>query len=194
MRIAAGASRHRGVPPSTLRAAGRCAWSVDGRGASCWHQPVLRFEFFILLVAVSCLYAAIRGGAPERITALLLLTAFILSLLLRSPHGSYTHVEVGIFLVDVGLFAALYLLSILSTRFWPIWMSGMQGVEVLAHCAILAPPVTPFAYAVMIDFWGYPMSVLLIVATRRHRLRLGRRGTDDPWVFSSARSGRPIPN
>jgi hypothetical protein len=155
---------------------------------------VLRFEFFILLVAVSSLYAVIRGGAPERLTALLLLTAFILSLLVRSRHGSYTHVEVGVFLVDVALFAALYLLSLLSTRFWPIWMSGMQGVGVLAHCAILAPPVTPFAYAAMTDFWGYPMSVLLMVATRRHRLRLARTGTDDPWVFSYARSGRPIPN
>jgi hypothetical protein len=187
MRIAPRARQHRGDPSSSLT-------SVDGRAAPCWH-PAVRFAFFLVLFAASLLYAVIRGGAPERITALLLLSAWLLTFEVSSPvQGRFTHVEIGIFLVDLGLFVALYALSLFTTRFWPIWMSGMQGVSVLVHCAILVPSVTGFAYATMEQFWSYPMSLLLIVATRRHRLRLTRTGTDDPWVSFFAPSGRAIPS
>lgn len=155
---------------------------------------MVRFLFFNLLFTASFGYAVVRGGAPERITAFLLLIARLLTIFVRSPApATFTHVEIGIFLVDLGLFAALYTLSLVTTRFWPIWMSGLQGVSVLAHCAILVPPVNGFAYAIMVEFWAYPMLALLIVATRRHRLRLTRTGSDEPWAFSSARLAPPIP-
>jgi len=140
-------------------------------------------------------YALIRGGAPERITALLLLTALVLSMLSVSPEATrYKHAEVTLFLVDLALFAALYLLSLFTTRFWPIWMSAMQGLTVLGHVSFLDQPGTGFGYAVLVQFWCWPMQVLLIAATYRHRQRMARTGIDRPWTFSPARGQPSIPN
>ena len=156
---------------------------------------LMRFMFFEILFAASFVYAVIRGGAPERITALLFVAAWFLTFAAESSaHIRYTHVEIGVFFVDLGLFAAVYVLSLFSTRFWPIWMSGLLGVEVLVHGTIFVSSVSSFAYAVMEQFWGYPTLVLLIVATRRHRLRLARTGSDRPWIFPAGRREPPSPD
>lgn len=127
-------------------------------------------------------YAGLRGGAPERITALLFAIAYFLSLAQHAAHmNEFDKVNIGLFLVDLGLFAALYLLSLFTTRFWPIWMCAMQGVDVLTHLLPLIEPGPGYGYAIMVQFWAYPMQALLIVATWRHRRRLERDGTDPPW-------------
>ena len=156
---------------------------------------VLRNMLFLLLFAASSIYALIRGGAPERITALFLLVALVLSMLGVSPAATrYKHAEVTLFLVDLSLFTALYLLSLFTTRFWPIWMSAMQGLTVLGHVGFLEQPGTGFGYAVLVQFWCWPMQVLLIAAVYRHRQRLARTGTDRPWTFSSVRRAPSVPN
>jgi len=128
-------------------------------------------------------YAGLRGGAPERITALLFAIAYFLSLAQHAAHmNEFDKVNIGLFLVDLGLFAALYLLSLFTTRFWPIWMCAMQGVDVLTHLLPLIEPGPGYGYAIMVQFWAYPMQALLIVATWRHRRRLERDGTDPAWV------------
>jgi hypothetical protein len=149
---------------------------------------------FLALFAASSIYALIRGGAPERITALLLSVALILSMLSVSPEATrYKHAEASLFLVDLALFAALYLLSLFTTRFWPIWMSAMQGLTVLGHVSFLDQPGTGFGYAVLVQFWCWPMQVLLIAAAYRHRQRMVRSGIDRPWASSSAHRPPSIP-
>jgi len=154
-----------------------------------WHVPL----FYALMVAAT-VYALGRGGSAERLVALLFLAALLGTAYVRSPAAIvFRHIEVGMFLVDLALFAALYLLSIFSTRFWPIWMSALQGVTVLSHAVKLAPPPTNFGYAVLEQFWSFPQLILLIVAVHRHRLRLARNGTDPSWTASFARSAPTTP-
>lgn len=140
-----------------------------------------RFLLFEGLLLVSTLYALLRGGGPERIAALMTFVAWLLSMALNS-HTSFVHFEGGVFLVDLALFAGLYLLSLFTTRYWPIWMSAMQGIAVLSHLIAVLSPMDAPGYAIMVQFWAYPMEILLIVATRRHRRRLKRYGADPAWA------------
>jgi hypothetical protein len=68
-------------------------------------------------------------------------------------------------------------------------MTSMQAIEVLCHVPILlAPDVNRPAYMSLQALWAYPMVLLLIVAVRRHRLRLRRIGKDASWRRFSGRS------
>ena len=60
----------------------------------------------------------------------------------------------------------------------------MQGIEVLAHVVILLSPWESVGYAIMIQFWAYPMQALLIIATWRHRRRLRLYGSDPAWLVA----------
>jgi asparagine N-glycosylation enzyme membrane subunit Stt3 len=151
-----------------------------------WHMVL----FNILMLAAST-YALGWGGAPERLFTLMTIVALYATIHIH--HDGFRKLDVGLFLVDLAFFAALYLLSLFSTRFWPIWMSGLQGLTVLSHAAILAPTPSGFGYAVLEQVWAWPMEILLIVATFRHRRRLAWSGTDRPWTLSFARSAPPNP-
>lgn len=152
-----------------------------------WH--VLLF-YALLMGGVG--YALGWGGSPERLFALMCVAGFAVTLWAGAPWPQrFRHVELGLLFVDFAMFCGLYVLSIFSTRFWPIWMTGMQGLIVLAHVMALMPQPSPFGYQVLEEFWAFPQLMLLMVATRRHRLRLARNGTDPSWTISFARSGPP---
>lgn len=143
--------------------------------------------YALLLTALG--YAVGWGGAPERIFALLCIFGTVGTIWVRTPWPyNFRHVELGLFLVDLAMFCVLYVMSIFSTRFWPIWMTAMQGLTVLAHVMALMPEPSPFGYQVLEEFWAYPQLMLLIVAVRRHRRRLASNGTDPPWTISFVRS------
>jgi len=151
-----------------------------------WHIVL----FNILMLAAS-LYALGWGGAPERL--FVLMSGIALYATIHVHHDHFLKLEVGLFLVDLAFFCALYALSLFSTRFWPIWMTGLQGLCVLSHAVILAPTPSGFGYAVLEQFWAWPMEMLLIAATFRHRRRLAWNGIDRPWTTSFARWARPSP-
>lgn len=149
--------------------------------------------FFWTAFLVCCLYALIRGGAPERIGAAIFIAAVILTgLAVSSMEGqAYRILEVGQLLVDGAMLVAFLVLALITTRFWPIWMSGLQAVQVAAHLAKLADPeLIYWAYGVGQAFWSYPMMALLGAATWRHQRRLKQFGADRPWRTFSSRSAR----
>lgn len=140
-----------------------------------------RLIVFLTLWLGSCLYALWRGGAPERIGALIFLLAAICSAALQSQSQHFQAVEAGVLLVDCLVLLGFASLSIASERFWPLWMSGMQAVQVLSHAAIaLNPHVLPWGYWKALTLWSYPMLGLLVVATWRHARRQGR-GLAPSW-------------
>jgi hypothetical protein len=142
-----------------------------------------RLILFLLVWLGCCAYALIRGGAPEKIGAAIFLAAALLSAVLEEPAGSrFDSVETGVLLVDLAVLAGFVTLSLTADRFWPIWMSGMQGVQVLSHFAIAVnATVIPWAYWNAQTLWSYPMLILLAAATAWHRFRLRTRGADPSW-------------
>jgi hypothetical protein len=146
------------------------------------HQIV-----FLGLWLGSSVYAGVRGGAPERLVAATLLCAGVLTnvlgVLLRPAGGDYASFEVGVALTDLAVFVAITLIAMTSTRFWPMLQAGMMGCDVFGHLAKpLGPDILPEAYYATVAIWGYPMLILLVVATWRHRVRLARYGVDYAWV------------
>lgn len=150
---------------------------------------------FLLLLIATTAYALTFGGTPERIGAALYAAACLFSLAVVSavPYR-FRSVELGIFIVDVLLFIAFVLLALRANRYWPIWVSGLLGLGVLGHLAMmLRPQVIAWAYAAILSIWSYPILLLVCVGTAAHRVRLKRNGADHSWTPSSGRSGRTVP-
>lgn len=151
----------------------------------------MAIPFFWIALVASCLYALIRGGAPERIGAVIFILAVLVTpLAASSMQGkAFRTPELGLLLIDAAMLIAFLALTLTSSRFWPIWMSGLQAVQVAGHLARLADPgLIYWAYGVAQGLWSYPMMALLAAATWRHRERLRRFGVDNAWRNSSRRS------
>ena len=148
-------------------------------------------EFVFAVILWLCEgYALVRGGAPERAgAALMLLSVYISGLVLSpavSPTSRFSHLEVGLFLVDLIAYAASLVLMLRAERFWTIWLSALFGVELLAH--VLAIPNSPslnLTYAILEQVWGYPLALLPAIGAWRHQQRLKTYGTDRSWSVSS---------
>ncbi|NIJ08040.1 hypothetical protein FHS31_001650 [Sphingomonas vulcanisoli] len=103
----------------------------------------------------------------------------------KTPHAHFFHeLEWRIFLIDLGLLLMLLGVALTSARFWPIIMAALQGLSVMAHLAkILDQAILPYVYFGLASLLSWPIVILLITATARHRLRLRRFGVDFSWVW-----------
>ena len=148
------------------------------------------YHVFYSLLAVSCLYALLRGGAPERWGAIIYAVSALLTTAAVSPwHSRYLSIELGVLVVDLAMLAVLVLLALRAERFWPLWVSAFQIIGTAAH-AIKAwdPALLRLGYAFAMSLWSYPMLLLLVAGTWCHRRRLKREGADPSWSSSCGRS------
>jgi hypothetical protein len=149
--------------------------------------------YFVGLLVICAIYALAAGGSPERIGA----AAYALSvaatyLVLWSESSEWRTVEFGVLIIDALVFAAFTFLALRADRFWPIWVSGLLGLGLLGHVARLAgPEIIPWAYAVVLTIWSYPILALMALGTFNHQRRLKRFGSDPSWSSSSGRSAPP---
>jgi len=146
---------------------------------------------FVGLLAACCLYAGWGGGAPERIGAAIFAVGSILShfaFLLSKRH--FNGVETGILIVDVATFFAFLALATRANRFWPIWVTGLLGIGIVAHLAMeSSPQILPYAYRFVLSAWSYPMLALIAIGTWQHRRRLKLFGEDPSWSSFSRPDG-----
>lgn len=141
--------------------------------------------FGIMLVSC-CGFAFLRGGAPERIAATLLLLSAIGSLAVASREATFSKTEWGIFAVDCALFAGLFALAMFSNRYWPLWLAAFQLVTIWSHLAFGTLAVQmPLAYAIASTIWSLPMLIILASGTQRHRRRKGSSTEDPPWYVNT---------
>jgi hypothetical protein len=140
-------------------------------------------------------YALLRGGAPERIGATIVLVGSLLTLAAVSSLAvSYASVETGVLLVDAATLVAFLILALRAERFWPIWLTALQLIGTTGHVIkLVEPDIIPRAYAFAAIFWSYLMLPLLALGTWRHQQRLARNGVDKSWSTFSGRSGPPPP-
>lgn len=148
---------------------------------------ISQYLFYAMLVG-ACGYAAVRGGAPERITAAAMICALAATVIIAQYHppskGAYSAIEPRVALTDLTLFLVIIAIALVSTRFWPILMASMMGCGLFGHLTKpLGPDILPRAYYIAVAVWSYPELLLLGIATWRHQLRLRRYGVDDPWIW-----------
>ena len=133
----------------------------------------MRMLVFAVCLLGCCAYALARGGRPEKIGALTLLAGSVLSAAAMSPAvGRFATVEIGVMLVDLAVLAVFVALALATDRYWPLWVSALQLIGVLAHAARLADPeMMRNGYAFLLAVWSYPMLLAIALGTRAHHRR-----------------------
>lgn len=150
-----------------------------------------RIEFFLALLSVVCIYAAVRGGPPERGAVMVFIIGFAMSVIAASPSEyRFMQPEIGILLVDLAMLVAFLMLALHAERYWTLWICSMQVIQVLTHIPMMIiPELLPQAYFVIAAFWAYPMMMVLAVGTYRHQRRLRHFGADRSWSSFSPLQG-----
>ena len=133
------------------------------------------FIFGPLLLAV-CIYAWLRGGSDERAVAATCLAGTLATMLVISPlRQRYAGVEEGLMLVDLGVLAGFITVALRSKRFWPLWVAGLQLTTSLGHILKgVDQDLLPKAYGAALQFWSYPILLILAIGTYRAQQRLRR--------------------
>jgi hypothetical protein len=157
---------------------------------------VLPAHFYFAILAACCVYATLRGAAPERFGAAIFVVASILSFaVVSSPSARFGSLEVGVFAVDATVLVSLLVLALRAERFWPLWAIALHLIETAGHAVkAIDPLVIPKAYAFVLAFWSYPMLALLVLGTWNHQKRLAKNGVDKSWSTSSGRWDRRPPD
>lgn len=147
--------------------------------------------FFLLFFAFVIAWATLRGGAPERVTAI----AFVLALAATasggfwSIPGEFRVIPVHLFVVDLVLLAALIVIAVRANRWWPIPVAGMQLVAVLVHAGrLFDPTMVPNGYAFLTTIWSWPMVAILGLGTWTARRRLATGSFVADWKPFSLQS------
>lgn len=138
---------------------------------------------FWLPLALACVYAIRRGGAPEKTAAGMLATAGLATIAVEHNLPTrFASVEIGVMIVDMALLAGLLVLMTEANRWWPILLTALQMMTVLGHLGKwLNPQIMQLAYAIMLFVPAYPGILVLAVGTYRHRRRLRQNGADASW-------------
>jgi len=133
---------------------------------------MLGASIFIPMLFAVCAYAWWRGGADERIIAITCLVGTAATLLVISPlRQRYAGVEEGLLLVDLAVLAGFIAVALRSNRFWPLWVAGLQLTTSIGHVLkAIDQDLLPRAYGAALQFWSYPILIILVLGTyRRHR-------------------------
>ena len=138
------------------------------------------FYAFVFTLFLGSIGAVMWGDRPEKIVAALLLGAFTMTILLRSPGAvRYANVETSVALVDIALFAALIIATIRYDRWWIPCASAFQLLAVISHIAKeLNPNLWRLGYHVMETWSSLPIAALLVVGVWSNHLRRRRRNAD----------------
>jgi len=126
--------------------------------------------FFCLLLLVTGL-AWWRGRTDERLAAVTCVVGTALTILASNPlTRRYTHFELDGFLVDVGVLMAFVIIALRSTRFWPLWVAGLQLTATSVHLLkIINPDLMRFVFGAALAFWSYPILLLIALGAWRTR-------------------------
>ncbi|MFN7398582.1 MAG: hypothetical protein ACK5SX_05835 [Sandaracinobacter sp.] len=129
---------------------------------------------FLVALAAVCGAAIVRGGQDERFAAFGVAAASFLSPIVTAH--SYAGPELGLVLIDIGLFGILGWIALRSKAFWPIWTAGFQLCSLAGHLAAAKSQImVPAAYAETLIIWSYAVMVALLMGTllegRRHHGR-----------------------
>jgi hypothetical protein len=135
---------------------------------------MVRLILYYLLLFGACGYALWRGKVDARIVAAGFFIGNFATIALRShSSGGYSSLDPGIFAVDIVCLLAFTYAALISDRFWPLWVSGLQLTTSFGHVLkAIHTDMLPLAYAAALRFWAYPILVILVVGVWRGQQRL----------------------
>lgn len=131
-------------------------------------------RLFIVLLISMCGFALFKGGRDERLVALTCVVGTIATHFVLSPlRDRYAAVESGVVVVDVVVLACFIVVALISDRFWPLWVAGLQLTTVAGHFfKAWQTDASPIVYGATLQFWSYPILVILGIGTWRRARRV----------------------
>ncbi|HMJ06328.1 MAG TPA: hypothetical protein VK474_08760 [Chthoniobacterales bacterium] len=134
----------------------------------------MRMLLFAALLFASTGYALFRGGTAERLGATTMFVGCFLTLAVNSPLSvRYASVEIPIMIIDIVMLLIFGALVLLTDRYWPLWVTALQLLVVLAHVAKLTyPQMLQNGYGFVMAAWSYPQLLAIALGTRGYRSRL----------------------
>lgn len=137
-----------------------------------------------LVLIATTLFAARKGGAPERLVATVLLTTFLLDVANHALFGdpAWYMVNPGHLVIDTWAFITLLWVSLYANRGWPLWVSASQVLVILGHIAKLSEvEMVRRAYWTMTQMPFAFQLVVLAIGTVAHMRRQQRIGRYHAW-------------
>ena len=155
-----------------------------------WMRPTIVLQIPTALAIFALLYALIRGGAPERIAAGIVVAALLLTVATTLTASRLPNdLDGSLLALDFAMFLLTLLLALRANRIWPIWAAAISALGVALHLiTVMNPMVVPAAYGAISAVGTYPILLLLIVGTRNHRRRLKQYGVNPAWTPLRKRS------
>ncbi|WP_230781754.1 hypothetical protein [Sphingomonas sp. Leaf37] len=132
-------------------------------------EIILAVIFNVVMVGV-LLFAALRGGKPERLGALINMggVATTTAIRLIAAKEGWAPGEVSILVIDVAVAAGFFWLSVTTIRFWPIWAAGFAVANLfMSVFGALLPRVPLFAYHTGLGLYAYLALGALALGTFR---------------------------
>jgi len=143
----------------------------------------MRIAIFAAMLLAALIYAARKGGGPERVMVGIAVIILLWDrLLVNLGRVTYESVDMGYFAQDLFGASATLLLALCANRFWPLLAAVLHTLPLLAHFARAADvAVNPAVYLTMQVAASWIVPPLLISATWRHQKRLRRAGSYPSW-------------
>jgi hypothetical protein len=137
-------------------------------------------KLFLTLLVLVALYAFLRGKRDERHVGIIMIVGMIASNLAVSPvQERFASVESNLMLVDLAVFAGFLWVALRSSRFWPLWVAGLQLTAMFGHVLkLIDMELFARAYGAALIFWAYPMVLILAIGTWRNDRR--RQSESEP--------------
>lgn len=135
---------------------------------------------FRILLALVALYAVVRGSRDERLISLICVAGALATHVLISPlRHRFAGVEIPVMIIDILVLAGFMLVALRSSRFWPLWVAGLQLTTMLGHLLkAIDLSLLPRAYGASMAFWAYPIVLIVAVGTWRGHRRRTRHGPE----------------
>lgn len=145
---------------------------------------IVRIAFFYLLLTGLLALTFWRGRSDERLAAGVCIGGTFLTVLVgNNLSTNASGFGIAAFLVDFAVLTAFIAIALRSSRFWPIWVAGLQLTTTSVHLLIVLAPKLPggiFGYA--LAFWSYP--ILLLIAVGAWRTPIIERWRDEYEIAS----------
>ena len=102
--------------------------------------------------------------------------------------------EEGVALIDVIVLLGALAVAIRANRYWTVPFAALQSAIVIGHWAKRTNElILPAVYYAATSYVIYPLMLLLLIGTWRHRRRLIGTGSDGGWKRSLQLWTRGLP-
>ena len=152
---------------------------------------VTQASAYFLILILSIGMALWKGGAPERIGAVVfVLMATVQAVVMQVLPSRFDRVDPDSLVTDLIGFLGFGYLAIEARRIWPIWATSLQVLSLSAHFARWADvAIPPLVYAIMRGAPTFGAAIAILLGTILHLRRLRRLGSDPSWQNWSGMNG-----